>query len=217
MTSFLGLIVAAIFLFVATNIDDLLLLVAIHSDHRRTYPPRAVLIGQVLGFTFIIAISLLGFWFNILLPASWLACLGFFPLFIGCKQLNDLIYLYLSGSALQEGRLPSESSAEFPRLSASWRRTSSKVAVLTLANGSDNISIYLPAFAKFTPFELITTIATFYFSLLALWSFSSWLSFHPSWQVAIRKYGPVIAPIVLVCLGAWLLSDSIIAHYILSK
>ena len=214
MISFAALILAAILLFVATNIDDLLLLVAIHSDGRRSYPPRAVLLGQILGFTIIIVISLFGFWFNILLPSSWLACLGLFPFFMGCKQLIALLRFRFAASNSEHGIPRPGDPVELPRFSASWRRTASKVAVLTLANGSDNISIYLPAFSKFSSVELLVTVSTFYFSLLMLWSLSNWLAYHPRWQASFRRYGSIVAPIVFLYLGLWLLSDSVIARFV---
>lgn len=205
-----GLLLAALLLFVATNIDDLLLLIAIHSDQRRRYPGQAVLLGQVIGFSAIVLISLIGFWFHLLIPANWLACLGVLPLALGLKQLWPLIHSLRSTGlrSFPPGYVGDPEDA--PPLPASWRRTSSKVAALTLANGSDNISVYLPTFAKLQSADLLLTIGTFYVGLLLLWQLSTWLAFHPRWQEWIRRTGPVLSPTVLIGLGLWLLKDSVV-------
>lgn len=205
-----GLLMAAIVLFAATNIDDLFLLIVIHSDHRRKYPPQAVLIGQLIGFSLIIAVSLLGYGFHILIPGEWLACMGVFPLVLGTKQLAAGIAFRLKRHSTATPPGSFTGAVAVPRLPTSWRRTSTKLAALTIANGSDNISVYLPTFSRLNLHRLLLTLTIFYGCLIGLWSISNWLALHPRWQDWIQTHGPLFSPLVLISLGFWLLKDSVI-------
>ena len=209
MSSVVSLLGASLVLFAATNLDDLLLLVVIASDRRRHYPPAAVLAGQIVGFGGILLISLLGFWSGLVVPDPWMGCLGLLPLALGLRQLWDL-------GARRRGS-DDDSHPGFlghpeqePAFPSSWRRTTVKVAALTLANGSDNVSVYLPLFARLSPVGLAITLIAFGVGLVGLWGLAQWLSHHDLWQHRIQTLGPRVSPLVLIALGLWLLKGSIL-------
>jgi cadmium resistance protein CadD (predicted permease) len=198
----------ALMLFVSTNIDDLLLLVALQSDHRRCYPPLTVLLGQIIGFGTILAISMLGFLSGLMIPEGWLACLGVLPLVLGLRQ----------GGALLNPQRPKRTVTSDPLdgvagpllVVATRQHTILRVASLTLANGSDNIAVYLPLFGRLSAAELLLTIATFLVALGGLWFLAQWLVYHRRWRLRLQAAGPRLAPLVLIGLGLWLLSDSVL-------
>ena len=64
----------AAFAFVATNIDDLLLLVALFADPR--FSASRILLGQFIGMGVLIALSLAGALLAILVPSGWLGLVG---------------------------------------------------------------------------------------------------------------------------------------------
>ena len=199
---------AALLVFAATNIDDLLLLVVLFSDRRRQRLPGAVLVGQVLGFGAIVLISLLGFCSGLVIPSAWMACLGLLPLALGLRQLLNLRRSEETANALPRGFV-GHPEQDTP-LPAPWRRTSVKVAALTLANGSDNVSVYLPLFGRLSQGGVVITLFTFFCGLVVLWVFAQWLSQHSLWQHRIQTLGPRASPLVLMALGVWLLKDSVL-------
>ena len=92
--------------FIATNVDDLIVLIVFyvealqaehHSDEeegeRKTNGMREihVIFGQYLGFTVLILISMLGMVFGLLIPAKILGFFGFLPLLIGLYGMYGII------------------------------------------------------------------------------------------------------------------------------
>lgn len=67
--------------FVATNIDDLLLLVLLFS--LTNWRKRDIVIGQCLGFAVIIVVSSLGFFGKWIVPLKWIGLLGLVPIILG--------------------------------------------------------------------------------------------------------------------------------------
>ena len=216
MPQLAGLSSAALLLFAATNLDDLLLLLVIASDRQRRYRPVAVLAGQLLGFSAILAISLLGFWSGLVAPERWMACLGLLPLGLGLRQQLAL----QAGSGGQDHEAatgflghPEQGTALPSAAAASTRHVVLKVAALTLANGSDNISVYLPLFGRLNLAQLFITVSIFYAALLGLWGVSQWLSHHQRLQHVVQAMGPRLSPLVLIALGLWLLKDSVLSPW----
>jgi cadmium resistance protein CadD (predicted permease) len=79
------------------------------------------------------------------------------------------------------------------------------VAVVTVANGADNIAVYTPSFAIRSRGELVV-IALVFAVMTALWCFFAHAVVkHPILGAPIRHYGHRIAPIVLICLGVLIL------------
>lgn len=204
-----AVVAAALVVFAATNLDDLLLLVVICSDLRRNYPPSAVLAGQILGFFCILTLSLIGFWSGLVVPEPWMALLGVLPLALGVRQVLELRRHQPAGRhELSSGYRGHPE--DLPAKSAPWRKTGLKVAALTLANGSDNVSVYLPLFGRLSPPDLLVTLATFLLALLGLWFLAQWLSQHPRWRRQLQVLGPRLSPLVLIVLGLWLLKGSVL-------
>jgi cadmium resistance protein CadD (predicted permease) len=84
---FLTVVLVAVSSFVATNIDDIILLMLFFSQVNENFRPRHIIIGQYLGFTVLILASLPGLFGGLIIPKAWIGLLGFAPIFIGLKQL----------------------------------------------------------------------------------------------------------------------------------
>ena len=123
ITSVLAAIVASVTTFAATNVDDLFLLSVFFA---RRESMRRVIAGQYLGFAGIVALSMFGFWAALAIPLAWFRFLGFLPLAIGIKRLLHT----------RKAEVPVASN--FKVLS---------IAAITLANGGDNLGVYVPFFA----------------------------------------------------------------------
>lgn len=184
-----GTVTASAIAFTATNVDDLVVLTTLFSqsgaraDHR-----MKVVIGQFLGFSALIGISMLGFFGGMFLPGKWLPLLGFVPIVIGVRRWTQRHELQTAS------RLTAISIGE--------------VTAVTFANGGDNIGIYSPLFASCTTASLMVMLLTFYL-LLTLWCFAGHaISTHPTVAGALSRYGHIIVPFILVGLGVYILAGT---------
>lgn len=87
-----GVIAAAIAAFASTNIDDALVLVvyfANAAEGRNGFRRRHVWIGQIVGFTVIVVVSVVGVFLGSLLPPHYAGLLGFVPLLIGLWRTRE--------------------------------------------------------------------------------------------------------------------------------
>jgi cadmium resistance protein CadD (predicted permease) len=79
------------------------------------------------------------------------------------------------------------------------------VLVITVANGADNLGVYIPLFATTGAAGLAVYGAVFTI-LLALWCAGArWLVHHAAAGAPLRRWGPRAVPYVLVGIGLWIL------------
>ncbi|HEY9649922.1 MAG TPA: cadmium resistance transporter, partial [Coleofasciculaceae cyanobacterium] len=76
--------------FVATNIDDIIILLLFFAQVDAKFRRRHIVFGQYLGFTLLILASLPGFFGGLLVPHEWIGLLGLLPIVIGITQLVNL-------------------------------------------------------------------------------------------------------------------------------
>jgi cadmium resistance transport/sequestration family protein len=193
-------IVQATAAFFATNLDDILVLMLFFSQTHRSR--LQVVMGQYLGFGALVLLSLPGYFGGALVPKAWIGLLGLLPLAIGFKMLWK----------------PAEGESAAPEIIASPTRSGwlghlmspliYQVAAVTIANGGDNISIYIPLFAGRNVGGLLTILGTF-FLLVGVWCL---LAIALVRQPAIAKlftaYGDRLVPWVFMALGSYILYES---------
>jgi cadmium resistance protein CadD (predicted permease) len=169
--------------FAATNLDDLVLLAAFFSD--RAYRARSVVAGQYAGIAILYAASVAAALAAWVIPQGYVVFLGLLPIAIGLKKLHD-------GAAALPDAPGSASMAG--------------VAAVTVANGGDNIAVYVPLFAT-RAFDQVLTIGAVFSVMTALWCYCAFrLVSHPEWGRAIRAQGERWLPYMLIALGLWILS-----------
>jgi cadmium resistance protein CadD (predicted permease) len=79
------------------------------------------------------------------------------------------------------------------------------VAAVTLANGGDNLGVYIPLFAR-EPSH-IPLYAAVFAVMTALWCHAGYrLVHHSALGNHIRRHGRAVMPVVLIALGLWILS-----------
>jgi cadmium resistance protein CadD (predicted permease) len=148
---------------------------------------RHVVIGQYLGFSGLVAVSLVGFVARLIFPEVWIGLLGLMPIAIGVRKA------LVAGHAMV-GRPPQ---------SANHAITS--VAAVTFANGGDNIGIYMPLFASSGAGRLGVILAVFY-ALIGVWCvIGLYVGRRPVVARALERYGHILVPIVLIALGIYIL------------
>ncbi|HGH7182842.1 cadmium resistance transporter [Bacillus luti] len=200
-------IISSVVAFATTNIDDIFILLALFSQVRTEairiegiavrekakIKKLYIVIGQYFGFSLIISLSIIGSLSSFFIPVSWIGLLGFVPIYMGVKGLLSI--------------RSNKSNEVIDNVSGSLF----KVASITLANGADNISIYIPMLASQTLEANIVTLIIF-FSMIAIWCFISYILIRtPILAKALEKNGHIIVPIVLIGLGIFILfrSDTI--------
>lgn len=193
--------------FVATNVDDLLLLTLFFSQGA-AFRVRHVVLGQYLGFSALILVSLPGFFGGLLLPRPWIGLLGILPIAIGVHSL-----LHQDADDTQIQAVSTLKDAESDR--SFWSTFSSlfapqtyTVMAVTFANGGDNIGIYVPIFASSNYSHLMAILGTFYL-LIGVWCYVSYrLARQPTVTNVLARYGQRIVPFVLIGLGLLILIES---------
>jgi cadmium resistance transport/sequestration family protein len=194
MTWFAQTLTTAFLAFVATNLDDLLMLMLLFSQVPSRFSPRQIFWGRYLGFAALVVLSLPGFFGGLVLPRPVIGLLGLVPIALGLKTL-------LSHSDRED--MPLMGGIKLPFFSAQV----ATVAGLTFANGGDNIGVYGSLFAGKTWAELALTLTVFAV-LVAVWYWvAQGLVRHPVISSRLAQMGQWLVPLVLIGLGLLILTE----------
>lgn len=227
--------IAGITTFVATNIDDLVVLMLLFGQRSGSLRPRQIVAGQYLGFAVLILASLPGFLGGLMLPPGWLGLLGFLPIALGIHQLAQNRAQNRDQDEAQQGddlppvqavvfkqtapQQPADStesrSAPAPhprrlanRLTRWFSPAVLQVAAVTIANGGDNLGLYVPLFASQSPVEL-GVILVIFLIMIAVWcAIAFTLASHPAIARLLTRYGHRLVPFLFMGLGIYILLDS---------
>jgi cadmium resistance protein CadD (predicted permease) len=179
-------------LFVATNIDDVFVLLGFFAAP--DFRARHIVIGQYLGIGALVLVSLIASLVSLVLAPAYVGLLGLLPIAIGVKQLFDL------RSGDDDDATGSHKSANVGKILA--------VAGITVANGGDNIGAYTPVFAT-ASFAAVIIITVTFAVMIALWVLAAhWLVNHPRLGAPIRRYGHIVTPVVLIGIGIFVLYEA---------
>ena len=209
MTWLARAIIAGITSFAATNIDDIVILMLFFAQVNSSFRPKHIAIGQYLGFTALIIASLPGFFGGLIVPKAWIGLLGLLPIFIGINHLlnrdnNQQEVQTVSG----EVKSTKINSGFLSKLRIFIHPQTFNVAAVTIANGGDNIGIYLPLFAGSDGASLAVILSIF-FLMIGLWCYIAYLlSSHPAIAKVLTRYSQAIVPFVLIGLGIFILIES---------
>ncbi|GMF46323.1 unnamed protein product [Phytophthora fragariaefolia] len=282
-------------MFVSTNFDDALVLIvyfAHAAEGKDGLKAHHIWSGQLLGFSIIMAITLVGTSIGSLVPPRFSGLLGFVPLWMGLERMwkawnvgdyqddggsNNFLKSELAVETRKVRPLPSEltnvnepictqqsrpadtaGSTLRPRkrdptaignvkatsikdcsknqidgnkpcnvvedeeerpawigfiikamqsewVSFAFTARSLMLAAVTVSNGGDNASVYVPGLVTYSGREIVISLVVFYLLLVA-WIFAAgkFVSFHLVAKL-IEKYGDCIIPVALVLLGIYIL------------
>jgi cadmium resistance protein CadD (predicted permease) len=208
MTELILTLSTGIAAFVATNIDDIFILVFLFSQTGKLLRRRHIILGQYLGFSFLILASTLGVFSNYLIPQECIRLLGLVPIGIWFYYLikdrdNDD-----TGDTIEDKFSVDEFSKTKSFYSSLISPQIFSIAAITIANGSDNISIYLPLFAsaKFPHFLIIVAI---FLILVGVWcAIAERLTQLPAIALLMSSYSETLVPCVLIGLGMFIVKES---------
>jgi cadmium resistance transport/sequestration family protein len=206
----MGSIGTGITAFVATNIDDLVLLTLFFGRTNASFRPRHVVSGSYLGLLTLVGISLLGSLGRLVLAPAWIGLLGLVPIGLGIRQLrsgdND------DGDNDENELDWGDHGVPKRGIGSVLRRAIApqcyQVAAVTIANGGDNIGIYTPLFASSEVSELLIILAVFFVGM-GCWCYGAYrLANHPKLAKLLARYGQSIVPIILIGLGLFILWEN---------
>lgn len=199
--SVISTIITGIIAFAATNIDDIIILLLFFSQVNTRLSRQHIVVGQYLGFTTIIIASLPGYFGGLIVPREWIGLLGLLPIAIGIKQLisrEDTTQVQTVSSELEKA---TTSNPIVSFLFSVLNPQTYKVAAVTVANGGDNISIYIPLFAGSQLTSLGVILAVF-FIMVGVWCAIAYLlTRQPTIAHVLSRYGKHVVPFVLIGLG----------------
>ena len=187
--------------FTATNLDDILILLLFFSQVNAVFRRRHIVFGQFLGFTVLVLASLPGFFGRLIFPPDWIGMLGLLPIAIGLSRL------------LNPETDDSEAEAELEQSEKSFFNSflspqTYSVAAVTVANGGDNIGIYVPLFASNT-LESLAVILAVFFAMVGVWCYAAYrLIQMRAIADTLTRYGNQLVPFVLIGLGMAILVKS---------
>ena len=180
--------------FIGTNLDNLLLLVAMYAR----YPQQSgtVVAGYVFGMVLICLIALLLGETGDYVPLDWLGLLGLVPMTMGILALWKLFR-----------KSAAETTDSFAECD-SRRTIFSLLASTQLSNGADTIITFTILFAESGDPADYLLVPTF----LAMIGVFSGLAYYSVKQAklgrVLRRYGQYVTPFILILVGFYILSNT---------
>lgn len=192
----MGLLFTAISAFIATNLDDLLVLTLLFGTRRVASP--SIVLGQYAGILALVIISIAASALGYFIDVRYFGFMGFFPLGMGLLQFYRHI------------RQREEEAPQLDKLPVAGDQLSqiAGVASLTIGNGGDNISVYTPLFAVAGVYEYLVFVIVFMI-MIALWCWlGAWIAWHPVSASVLATYGYIVNPLVFAAIGLYIVFES---------
>ncbi|MGS2619191.1 cadmium resistance transporter [Micromonospora sp. LZ34] len=196
MIDLLGTAVGAAVVFAATDVDDIVILTLLFVAAHTTGRPRPwqIVAGQYLGIGALALASAVVAAGLLVVPDPWTGLLGLLPIALGVRALlrrDDDEPPAVVGSALG-------------------------VAGVTIANGADNVAVYVPVFRALGPADSAVLLLVFVL-LIALWcAAGAWLGGHPRVIAVVERAGHWLVPAVFIAIGLVILTTSGVVGHLLT-
>ncbi|MDI9638370.1 cadmium resistance transporter [Kamptonema cortianum] len=209
MGSIVQATIAGMSAFIATNIDDLVISMIFFGQVNSTFRPQQIVLGKYLGFAVLVLLSLPGFFGGLFIAREWIGLLGILPIAIGFKQglspdreANEV--QAVSDKIVNSTQKPSRASRSIVFLAPQTY----SIAAITIANGGDNIGIYVPLFAS-SNWATLSIILLVFMVFVAIWCIVAYrLVQFPAIAHILSRYGQTLVPVFLIGLGLFILIES---------
>ncbi|MFG1837554.1 cadmium resistance transporter [Micromonospora sp. NPDC049175] len=188
MIDLLGTGAAAAAVFAATDIDDIVILTLFFVAARTTGRPRPwqIVAGQYLGIGALALASAVVAAGLLVVPDPWTGLLGLLPIALGVRALRG------------------SDDDETPTVVTGLLG----VAGVTIANGADNVAVYVPVFRALGVAGSAIYLLVFVL-LIALWcAAAAWLGGHPRVVRLVERAGHWLVPAIFVGVGVVILVSS---------
>ncbi|MEU8289299.1 cadmium resistance transporter [Micromonospora sp. NPDC048905] len=188
MIDLLGTAAGAAVVFAATDIDDIVILTLFFVAARTTGRPRPwqIVAGQYLGIGALALASAVVAAGLLVVPDPWTGLLGLLPIALGVRALRG------------------SDDDETPTVVTGLLG----VAGVTIANGADNVAVYVPVFRALGLADSAIFLLVFVL-LVALWcAAGAWLGGHPRVVRLVERAGHWLVPAIFVGVGVVILVSS---------
>ncbi|MEV1159957.1 cadmium resistance transporter [Micromonospora chokoriensis] len=174
--------------FAATDIDDIVILTLFFVAARTTGRPRPwqIVAGQYIGIGALALASAVVAAGLLVVPDPWTGLLGLLPIVLGVRALRrsdkDDTPTVVTGTL--------------------------GVAGVTIANGADNVAVYVPVFRALGVADSAVFLLVFVL-LIALWcAVGAWLGGHPRVVRLVERAGHWLVPTIFIGIGVVILVSS---------
>jgi len=186
-------LITSVLAFASTNVDDIFILMLFFGGGRLR--ASSIIPGQYLGISALVVTSFAGSYLGGFFDPRYVGFLGLFPIYLAVKQ-----FIRLMKAQPDEAETGEESVVQTSGILA--------IASVTIANGGDNIGVYIPLLSTMTAPQktqliIVFAIMTWLWCLLA-----KYLASHPLIARQLSRYGHIIMPVVLLTLGIYILAES---------
>jgi cadmium resistance protein CadD (predicted permease) len=194
MIDILTIVAVAASAFIGTNLDNLLLLMALYS--RYDEKPGIVTVGYFAGMLLVGAVCLLIGEAGEFFPLAYLGLLGVIPVFIGVLAL---LKLFLGKNAEQ---------SHDTGIRHSHMAIFMAVMMTQLGNGADSIITFFVLFADSTDRSDYLIITTF-IGMTCLFAWVAHYSLKHRWlSEMLVKYGHFVTPFILILVGVYIILNT---------
>lgn len=226
---------AAVVSFISTNLDDIFILMLFFAQEEQPGLKRRIVLGQYLGMGVLTAASLTCARLLQMIPQQFIGLLGVVPIALGVREwigyvrergkaeaagvfeeAEDVRGCDASGECISEnvserGARSLEGPCGDSRANehgGSDRGLTLSVMLLAIANGADNLGVYIPLFTGFGPVQMLIVLIVFA-AMIGLWCLlARRIASLPALNAALRKYRHVIVPAVFIALGIYIIGTA---------
>ena len=191
MGHLLSTMVAAVGVFAGTDVDDIIVLTVLFLAGRVAGRPTKVhvIVGQYLGIAARVVGSAIAAVGLLIVPQRWIGLLGLVPIALGIRGL-------VAAATNRDSDTPVAAAGVL------------SVAAVTVANGADNLSVYIPLFRTIGLGDSLLAVAVFAV-MVAVWLAAAfWLGSHTRVVALVERFGHWLVPVVFVAIGALILIRS---------
>jgi cadmium resistance protein CadD (predicted permease) len=180
----------AAFAFASANIDDIFVLIGFFANP--SYKRGPIVIGQYIGFGSLTVTALACSFLAVAIPGDDIRWLGVLPIVIG------LWHLAKAWRHKGDHGRPILNAGALAALG---------VASVTIADGADDIAVFVPLFSR-QPLSAILLTCVIFAIMTGLWCLIGlYLTDHPKLRAPMQTWGRWITPVVLIGLGAIILAS----------
>ena len=188
-------VIASIMCFIATTIDDLFLDMLFFAQATTKKQVQSIFAGKYVGIGILVLLSCLGAYGLQFVPEQYIGFLGLIPIAIGMKEGLENFK-----------KSEKDGSEEQPEISKGFLWS---VVLVTISSGADNIGVYIPLFVNYSMMQMVAVVITFAV-MVACWCFlGKTLCSLPYLRKFLLKYKQIIVPVVLICLGIYIILETI--------
>lgn len=188
-------ILTIIITFIATGIDEMLVLILLFAHARNQQQIRQVYIGQQIGMTFILLLVIIAISGISTFAGKWTGLLGILPIILGIMEL-------------MEDEDDDDDSPGILNKISMFSNLSVRVAIIAIVGGAEELAIYVPYFTSLNWDEVILAIIIFII-MIPIWSAICHMvgSMKNIYQF-VKRFQRIIIPVVFIGIGIKVLLES---------